>query len=168
MLHEHAKIVQFITLAGEVAGRKKLQKMVYIAKKMNFPYQEKYQFHMFGPYSEELTLRVEELCNMDFISEKMEDKGSYVQYTYACTAEGRQFLSTMSTHHENLDQCIERLNIKSSRFLEMVSTLLYFDYLSREEQIEKLHVVKGKLNFSETEIEEAFAFIEDLQAVITC
>ncbi|MGB5946742.1 YwgA family protein [Paenisporosarcina sp.] len=168
MLQEHAKIVQFITLAGEVTGRKKLQKMVYIAKKMNFPYQEKYQFHMFGPYSEELTLRVEELCNMDFISEKMEDKGSYVQYTYACTEEGRQFLSTMSTHHENLDQCIDRLNIKSSRFLEMVSTLLYFDYLPREEQIEKLHVVKGKLNFSETEIEEAFAFVEDLQAVITC
>ena len=167
MLQEHAKIVQFITLAGEVTGRKKLQKMVYIAKKMNFPYQEKYQFHMFGPYSEELTLRVEELCNMDFISEKMEDKGSYVQYTYACTEEGRQFLSTMSTHHENLDQCIDRLNIKSSRFLEMVSTLLYFDYLPREEQIEKLHVVKGKLNFSETEIEEAFTFIEDLQAVIT-
>ncbi|MGB2992415.1 MAG: YwgA family protein, partial [Paenisporosarcina sp.] len=99
---------------------------------------------------------------------KMEDKGSYVQYTYACTEEGRQFLSTMSTHHENLDQCIDRLNIKSSRFLEMVSTLLYFDYLPREEQIEKLHVVKGKLNFSETEIEEAFAFVEDLQAVITC
>ena len=168
MLQEHAKIVQFITLAGEVTGRKKLQKMVYIAKKMNFPYQEKYQFHMFGPYSEELTLRVEELCNMDFISEKMEDKGSYVQYTYACTEEGRQFLSTMSTHHENLDQCIDRLNIKSSRFLEMVSTLLYFDYLPREEQIEKLHVVKGKLNFSETEIEEDFTFIKDLQAVITC
>lgn len=168
MLQEHAKIVQFITLAGEVTGRKKLQKMVYIAKKMNFPYQEKYQFHMFGPYSEELTLRVEELCNMDFISEKMEDKGSYVQYTYACTEEGRQFLSTMSTHHKNLDQCIDRLNIKSSRFLEMVSTLLYFDYLPREEQIEKLHVVKGKLNFPEKEIEEAFAFIEDLQAVITC
>jgi len=168
LLQEHAKIVQFITLAGEVTGRKKLQKMVYIAKKMNFPYQEKYQFHMFGPYSEELTLRVEELCNMDFISEKMEDKGSYVQYTYACTEEGRQFLSTMSTHHENLDQCIDRLNIKSSRFLEMVSTLLYFDYLPREEQIEKLHVVKGKLNFSETEIEEAFTFIKDLQAVITC
>ncbi len=168
MLQEHAKIVQFITLAGEVAGRKKLQKMVYIAKKMNFPFHEKYQFHMFGPYSEELTLRVEELCNMDFVSEKMEDKGSYVQYTYACTEEGRQFLSTMTSHHENLDQCIERLNVKSSRFLEMVSTLLYFDHLPRAAQIEKLHVVKGKLNFSEKEIEEAFAFIDELQTVIAC
>jgi len=163
LLEEYAKIVQFITLAGEVTGRKKLQKMVYIAKKMNFPFQEKYQFHMYGPYSEELTLRVEELCNMAFLSEKKEDKGSYVQYTYACTEEGSQFLSTMDGTHPKLDLCIERLNNKSSRFLEMVSTLLYFDHLERAEQVEKLHVVKGKLNFTETEIEEAFAFIEDLQ-----
>ena len=166
MLEEHAKIVQFITLAGEVTGRKKLQKMVYIAKKMNFPFQEKYQFHMYGPYSEELTLRVEELCNMAFLSEKKEDKGSYVQYTYACTEAGNQFLSTVDGNHPKLDLCIERLNNKSSRFLEMVSTLLYFDHLERAEQVEKLHVVKGKLNFTEAEIEEAFAFIKDLQLCI--
>jgi len=166
LLEEHAKIVQFITLAGEVTGRKKLQKMVYIAKKMNFPFQEKYEFHMYGPYSEELTLRVEELCNMAFLSEKMEDKGSYVQYTYACTEEGSQFLSTKTSHHPKLDQCIERLNGKSSRFLEMVSTLLYFDTLEREAQIEKLHVVKGKLNFTEKEVEDAFAFIEELQSCV--
>lgn len=166
MLEEHAKIVQFITLAGEVTGRKKLQKMVYIAKKMNFPFQEKYQFHMYGPYSEELTLRVEELCNMAFLSEKKEDKGSYVQYTYACTEEGSQFLSTVDGYHPKLDLCIERLNDKSSRFLEMVSTLLYFDHLERTEQVEKLHVVKGKLNFTETEIEAAFDFIKNLQMCI--
>lgn len=165
MLEGHAKIVQFITLAGEVTGRKKLQKMVYIAKKMNFPFQEKYQFHMYGPYSEELTLRVEELCNMAFLSEKMEDKGSYVQYTYASTEEGRQFLSTMENSNTKLDQCIERLNDKSSRFLEMVSTLLYFDHIERLAQVEKLHVVKGKLKFSEKEVEEAFAFIDELQTV---
>ncbi|WP_019414481.1 YwgA family protein [Paenisporosarcina sp. TG20] len=163
MLQEHVKIVQFISLAGEIVGRKKLQKMVYIAKKMNFPFQEKYKLHMYGPYSEELTLRVEELCNMDFLSEKKEDKGSYVQYTYACTKEGRQFLSTMAGNQPSQDKSIEQLNEKSSRFLEMVSTLIYFDYLKRELQIEKLHSVKGKLNLSETEIEEAFAYINDLQ-----
>ena len=164
MLEEHAKIVHFVTLAGEVAGRKKLQKMVYIAKKMNFPFQEKYEFHMYGPYSEELTLRVEELCNMAFLSEKKEDKGSYVQYTYACTDEGKQFLETKESNHPNLEQCIQRLNEKSSRFLELVSTLLYFDTMERDKQVEKLHVVKGKLNFTETEVEEAFSFIEELQA----
>ncbi len=166
MLEEHAKIVQFIALAGEVAGRKKLQKMLYIAKKMDFPFQEKYQFHMYGPYSEELTLRVEELCNMAFLTEQCEDKGSYVKYTYTCTNEGRQFLSTMESDYWKLDECIEKLNNKSSRFLEMVSTLLYFDQLEKVEQVEKLHVVKGKLNFSEQEVEDAFAFIHELQTAI--
>ncbi|MDX1772091.1 MAG: YwgA family protein, partial [Planococcaceae bacterium] len=46
MLEEHAKLVEFIHLAGEVSGRKKLQKMVYIAKKMKMPFHEKYEFHI--------------------------------------------------------------------------------------------------------------------------
>ena len=51
LLQEHAKIVQFISMAEEVTERKKLQKMIYIAKKMRFPYAEKFELHMYGPYS---------------------------------------------------------------------------------------------------------------------
>ena len=166
MLEEHAKIMQFITLAGEVNGRKKLQKMVYIAKKMKLPFHEKYEFHMYGPYSEELTLRVEELCNMGFLSEQMEDKGSYVKYTYGCTDEGKLFLDTMNYNPSNLALCVEKLNNKKSRFLELVSTLLYFDYLTKNEQIEKIKAVKGKLNFSEDELNEAFGFIQELEVCL--
>ena len=91
LLQEHAKIVQFISMANEVTGRKKLQKMIYIAKKMNFPFAEKYELHMYGPYSEELTLRIEELCEMGFLAEQCTDKGSYVQYSYQVTDEGSAF-----------------------------------------------------------------------------
>ena len=92
LLQEHAKIVQFISLAEEVTGRKKLQKMIYIAKKMEFPFVEKFELHMYGPYSEELTLRVEELCEMGFLKEQCHDKGSYVQYKYNVSSEGERFL----------------------------------------------------------------------------
>ncbi|MBB4823116.1 uncharacterized protein YwgA [Sporosarcina luteola] len=163
MLQEHARIVQFISLAQEVSGRKKLQKMVYIAKKMEFPFVEKYELHMYGPYSEELTLRVEELCAMGFLSEQCTDKGSYVQYHYNVTEEGERFLETAETPHEMLEICIGKLNGKSSRFLELVSTLLYFDHLPKEEQVAKVHIVKSKLNFTEDEMTAAFAFIEELQ-----
>ena len=94
LLRDHAKIVQFISIANEVTGRKKLQKMIYIAKKMNFAFTEKYEFHMYGPYSEELTLRVEELCEMGFLLEQCTDKRSYVQYSYNVTSEGERFLET--------------------------------------------------------------------------
>ena len=71
---EHAKIVQFIGAADGITGRKKLQKMVYIAKKLQYSYKEKYEFHIYGPYSEELTLRVDELCKMGFLQKKDKTK----------------------------------------------------------------------------------------------
>ena len=164
MLQEHAKIVQFIGAADGITGRKKLQKMIYIAKKLKYPYKEKYDFHMFGPYSEELTLRIEELCNMGFILEERQDKGSYVQYKYQMTNNGEDFMqmAQLPNLSEDLIYCINQMKERSSRFLELVSTLLYFDNLPKEEQIEKVYVVKGKLNYTEEEIEEAFAFVIDL------
>ncbi|MEK3973803.1 MULTISPECIES: YwgA family protein [unclassified Psychrobacillus] len=164
MLEEHAKIVQFIGAADGITGRKKLQKMVYIAKKLQFPYKEKYDFHIYGPYSEELTLRVEELCNMGFLQEERQDKGSYVQYKYQMTDAGEHFMEMAQVPEASpaLKMCIEQMKEKSSRFLELVSTLLYFENFPKEEQIEKVHVVKGKLNYTEEEIEEAFSFVMNL------
>ena len=49
---------------------------------------------MYGPYSEELTLRIEELCEMGFLNEQFVDKGSYVQYKYNVSSEGERFLET--------------------------------------------------------------------------
>ncbi len=167
MFQQHAKIVQFISLANEVTGRKKLQKMIYIAKKLNFPFVEKYELHIYGPYSEELTLRVEELCEMGFLSERCTDKGSYVQYTYNVTAEGVRFLDTADMPQANLSACITQLNGKTSRFLELVSTLLYFDHLEQDEQIAKVHIVKNKLNFTDEEMTAAFDFITDIKAIST-
>ena len=91
MLKDHAKIMHAIAESGEVVGRKKLQKMIYIAKKLEFPFREKFQFHFYGPYSEELTLRVEELCNMGFLNEVKEKKGGYYQYRYTLTDDGNIF-----------------------------------------------------------------------------
>lgn len=163
MLQEHAKIVQFISLAEEVTGRKKLQKMVFIAKKMKYPFLEKYGLHMYGPYSEELTLRIEELCEMGFLHEQCIDKGSYVQYQYKVSGEGDRFLETANTLPLNLAGFIEKMQVKSSRFLELVSTLLYFDELNKEQQIEKVHIVKNKLKFSDEEMDTAFEFIRELE-----
>lgn len=165
LLQEHAKIVQFISLAEEVTGRKKLQKMIFIAKKMNFPFAEKFQLHMYGPYSEELTLRIEELCEMGFLNEACMDKGSYVQYKYDVSEEGQHFLETTTQEANELQVFIQKMQVKTSRFLELVSTLLYFDNLKKDEQIEKVHIVKNKLNFTEKEMKDAFEFIHQLEEV---
>ena len=55
------------------------------------------------------------------------------------------------------------MQVQSSRFLELVSTLLYFDQLSKKEQIEKVHIVKNKLRFTEIEMTRAFDFIQEME-----
>ncbi|GAA0340074.1 YwgA family protein [Bacillus carboniphilus] len=166
MLKEHAKLLGAIAASGEITGRKKLQKMIFIAKKISFPFQEKFQFHFYGPYSEELTLRIEELCNMSFLDEVKEKKGGYFQYRYSLTDSGREFLDHFQSDDDTLKVCLEDMNLQSARFLELVSTVLYFDSLPREEVEEKVFTLKSKQKYTKEEIEEAYQYIEKLKSNI--
>lgn len=163
MLANHAKLMLFFKNAGEVVGRKKLQKMIYILKKCDIPFEEKYEFHFYGPYSEELTLRIEELCNLGFISEQKESKSNYYQYRYAVTEAGEDFLGHSAVELPSCSEMIEKMKDKSSRFLELVSTMLYFDHLSKKEIEEKVQIVKKSSNYTETDIQAAWQFIKELK-----
>ncbi|AKS39665.1 hypothetical protein NP92_02150 [Anoxybacillus gonensis] len=163
LLFEHAKMLKALAAVGEIVGRKKLQKMIYIAKKMNFPFYEKFDFHFYGPYSEELTLRIEELCNVGFVQEMREKKGGYYQYRYALTEAGKQFLTHYNLDMPDLDVCLRSLNEQSARFLELVSTILYFEDLSKDEVKEKVFTLKSKQRYTEEEMEEAYRYIEQLR-----
>ncbi len=147
----------------EIIGRKKLQKMIYIAKKLSFPFQEKFEFHFYGPYSEELTLRVEELCNMGFLHEIREKKGGYYQYRYTLTEEGKAFLTHSEVVMPQLEGAVIDMNGQSARFLELVSTVLYFDTLPYEEVEDKIFTLKRKQRYTKEEIAEAYEYIEQLK-----
>jgi uncharacterized protein len=165
LLNDHAKIMALISEAKEVIGRKKLQKIIYIAKKINFPFVERFNFHFYGPYSEELTLRIEEMCNLGFVHETKEKKGGYYQYRYTLSEEGTKFLAISNLNMPNLKNFTADVNEKSSRFLELVSTLLYFEDITKEEKIEKVYTLKAKQNYLEDEINEAFSYIDNLQLI---
>jgi len=165
VLKEHAKLMGAFAACGEIVGRKKLQKIIYIAKKISFPFQEKFQFHFYGPYSEELTLRVEELCNMGFINEIKEKKGGYYQYRYTITDTGKEFLQHAAVEVPDLEGIIVEMNGQNARFLELVSTVLYFDNLPRKEVEEKIFTLKRKQKYTEEEIDEAYAYIEKLSQI---
>ncbi|MBM7580340.1 YwgA family protein [Jeotgalibacillus terrae] len=164
MMKDHARLMQAFSAVDEIVGRKKLQKIIFIAKKHNYAFHEKYQFHFFGPYSEELTLRVEELCNMGFLKEFNEKKSGYYQYRYEITDEGRDFLASQTeAPSAELEPFLTDLNKQSSRFLELVSTILYFDTLEEAECIEKVKKVKEKQNYTEEEFQEALSYIAHLK-----
>ncbi len=163
LLKDHAKVMQAIMVSGEIIGRKKLQKMIYIAKKVDFPFQERFQFHFYGPYSEELTTRVEELCNMGFLNEVKEKKGGYFQYRYTLTDAGKEFLSMNEVEMPFLHDCFVDMNEQNARFLELVSTVLYFDNLSKEEVMDKVFTLKASQRYTEAEIDDAYRYIDSLK-----
>jgi uncharacterized protein len=162
MLDNHAKLMRFFSEAKEVTGRKKLQKMIYILQSLGIPFEEKFQFHFYGPYSEELSLRIEELCNLGLIYEEKEVKSNYFQYHYTLSDDGTAFLQQFPTHMPNCTEMIASLQEKSSRFLELVSTMLYFRDLPKQEVEAKVHTVKPKQKYSEDEMKEAWLFISEL------
>jgi len=165
LLKDHVRIMSALSASGEIVGRKKLQKMIYIAKKLSFPFQEKFQFHFYGPYSEELTLRVEELFNLGFIEEVKEKKGGYYQYRYKITENGEEFLHLYETEMPFLKECLTSMNEQNARYLELVSTVLYFDNLPKAEVIEKINKVKAKQRYTEEEINQAYEYIEELKKI---
>jgi uncharacterized protein len=162
VFEDHAKIIHAIASVGEIVGRKKLQKIIYIAKKVSFPFQEKYQFHFYGPYSEELTLRVEELCEMGYLNEIKEKKNGYHQYCYSLSEAGEEFLHLYKLDMPSLDICLQDMNNQNARFLELVSTILYFDTLPKEEVVEKICTLKAKQKYTHEEINEAYDYIDEL------
>ena len=166
-MKEHAKLMKVISSAGEIIGRKKLQKMIYIAKKVNLPFYEKYNFHFYGPYSEELTLRIEELCNLGFINEVHEKKGGYFQYRYSLTEAGQEFLGHYELDLPPLEDFMLDLNEQNSRFLELVSTVLYFEGLEKDEVKDKVFTLKSKQRYTEEEIDEAYQYIEKIRDLVT-
>lgn len=166
MLQEHAKLLHLLEQAGEVVGRKKLQKMVYITQKLKFAFNQRFQFHFYGPYSETLSLEIEELCQLGFLHERLEDKGNYNVYRYEITDKGKDFLAHIPAEMGNMVPVLDKLNVSTARFLELVSTVFYFENLSREEVEEKVFTLKAKSNYTKEEITEAYQCIEQLKALV--
>ncbi|PWU67023.1 YwgA family protein [Gracilibacillus dipsosauri] len=163
MLDNHAKLVKVIASSAGIVGRKKLQKIIYIMKKLGYPFEEKYTFHFYGPYSEELSLRMEELTNLGFVSEVKESKSNYYQYRYQVTEEGENFLEHSPVDLSNLEAIVNDMNEKSSRFLELVATMLYFDDLDKADTERKVQEVKKKSNYTKEDMKEAWEFIEKIK-----
>ncbi|MFC4402828.1 YwgA family protein [Gracilibacillus xinjiangensis] len=162
MLDNHAKLVKVIASSAGIVGRKKLQKIIYIMKKLGYPFEEKYTFHFYGPYSEELSLRMEELTNLGFVSEIKEQKSNYYQYRYQVTEQGEDFLTHSPAQMPDVDEVVNQMKERSSRFLELVATMLYFEDLSKEEVEAKVQEVKKKSNYTQEDMQEAWQFIHTL------
>jgi uncharacterized protein YwgA len=172
MFEEYAKIALAIdTCEGGVDGRKKLQKMIYIAEVLGYPLEEYFTLHLYGPYSQELAADVQRMKEMDIVIES--EMGNH--YLITLTEDGERFLEHFQENIKE-DIGVEKFNKMKNFFkklssyepwkLEIISTLLYFyqigytdfDYLQQ-----KVRTAKPKFSPDEVSnmMKEVRTFIEE-------
>jgi len=121
---------------GGVQGRKKLQKLVYIAKLDGLPLEDDFFFHYYGPYSSGLASRVDQLVESEQLAETTRALAvaEGVEYGYQANDAAREFLESIrpsvpKEFGEAMERGIGRAAALKNHDvfqLELASTLLYW------------------------------------------
>lgn len=162
ILMDYFKLAKVFSCCNSFDSRKKVQKIIYILKEMGYPFNEKFDFHFYGPYSQELALEIETLSYMGILKETKEENQGWNQYSYQITDNGKKWAEKCQDNElNNIEDIVRTLNNKTARELELIATILYFKNLSKEEIIHKIYELKADKNYSENEIKNAFNFIKE-------
>lgn len=97
MTQQEYFLLKLIDSVPEVAGRKKLQKLIYVMKHIGLPIELRYNWHYYGPYSAELALQIDALVNANLLDEKNISLG----YTYKTSKAAKELLSIIELNPEN-------------------------------------------------------------------
>jgi uncharacterized protein len=123
------QLATLISWAGESGfqGRKRLQKVVFFLQEAGCPLDCQYTLHHYGPYSQDVADRCDEMFSAGLLEEKTVSTGSHLQYSYKLTPETSQHLHKSTDHQlEPFRDLGERLIGEGIWLLELGSTVLYF------------------------------------------
>ena len=175
MFDKYTKIALAVNACKKgVDGRKKLQKMIYVAKTLGYPFTEGYTIYWYGPYSHELAAELKRMNELDLLSEESRDSS----YVIKLTRSGKAFLEhfkhgiTKEMGNDKLNK-MEDLLKKLSQYepwkLEILATLFYFYEIEhRDFETLKKVVRRVKPKFKDQEIDSmakvAQSFLEKYTA----
>lgn len=168
MFVDYSLIGKLLDVLGRIEGRKKLQKIVFLSKHFGFQFQEEFKFHFYGPFSESLATKVQEMVTMGLVQEDETTRSTgYKLYEYRLSEKGRRFLDTYPSENdfEARRAFFEKMNDRDSRFLELAATVAYLQERDcRPEEIpNKVQFLKSEQKYSPQEIEEAMLFLDELE-----
>lgn len=164
MYEAYIPLAQLIFLLGEVQGRKKLQKMVYLAQRLGAPFREDFAYYLFGPFSEALANELEEMKMLGLIKETKETtQGGYSQYSYSLTEEGTEFAkSKQLVFDSDLISTLQELNKEDGRQLELKATTWFLleSRLPDGEVPKMIRELKADQKYRNDEINESLSWVK--------
>jgi uncharacterized protein YwgA len=147
---ELKNLLGFFAVAKTIKGRTRLQKMVFVLKKVGAPFKENFKLHFFGPYSLDLQCEVDELASLGMLEEKKE--GNLCVYTLNknLTRLNLEELKKPFLEYESIIETLKKADIK---VLELLATFLFLIETDEEETaMRKLELIKPHIS---DKIEEA-------------
>jgi len=153
------RILTLLNEAGEINGRIKFQKMVYILKNKGVPFNEKFKYHYFGPFSSDLQLEIDELVDRNILMER--DANPYI---YAITKENNVEFDNDLYVSEKKD-LIQFLNKRDFKELEVISTIYFLENNGIKDQRilkKKIYALKPHLR---DYIDSSFALKEKINSM---
>ncbi|NUU95810.1 hypothetical protein XO10_05885 [Marinitoga sp. 1135] len=145
---ELKKILDVVNICKEIKGRKKFQKIIYILKNLGVDFPEKFTYHYYGPYSQDLQLELDELVELRYLNEELERKSYKYTINYNEIVDDK-----IDTQIMEKEKVINYLNSLDAQTLELIATLFYLHndglrgekYLKNKTKILKPHL-KSKLD----------------------
>lgn len=122
-MHSIERIGFLLEHLREIETRKKMQKIVHILQVSGAPFPEEFRFHLYGPYSSDLRAELDAFEKEGLIREDSQGT-SYI-------LKPEEKLLNLIKESANRNQCTwlslaSRLNEKTPKDLEGISTVLYF------------------------------------------
>jgi uncharacterized protein YwgA len=119
------EVLRLINALGEVHGRKKLQKLVYILQSRGYGFPEHFGYLHYGPYSSGLAAEVDALVSSGLVSQQG-GCGEYEPYVYKSGQAVQKLLRDLGKADKPPWQTLAcELNTKDANSLEALSTVLY-------------------------------------------
>lgn len=126
MFSPYRLLTRMLLLAGEVRGRKKLQKMVFIAQSLGYPFSEPFALHMWGPYSEVLAMKLKEMTDWGFAQETaLPGPAGNQHYIYRPGPNADKGAGQDAGVEGRYAALVAYLNAQDATLLEGVATVMY-------------------------------------------
>lgn len=159
-------LLALLAMLGEVEGRKRVQKLVYLLQWLGAPLPQEFGFHFYGPYSEVLDFHLAWLRDTEVIAEvpTRTRTAGFTTYRYAVTQQGREAAKEAEKATDILSwrPAVERIVAESARFLELAATIAFLaDHAPNEPR--DVRAVKPEKDYTEEEIAAAKRFLADLR-----
>lgn len=162
MFENYAEVLTLLDfVGGSVVGRKKLQKLVYLAQQKGWPFPEQYRYYLYGPFSEQLANEIEEMKAFGFVTEEKSGYGAAL--CCSLTQQGKELIGKVAGQPlpVGIEDLVVELSQRDARILELMATALFLLKHGHPKNgvSDTIRNLKPEQEYCVREIDETLAFL---------